>query len=45
MGFFELLWLKLVVMQRNAVEYSKVVWRYYGHQDFRRWYGRSLSLW
>ncbi|MBA2728246.1 MAG: class I SAM-dependent methyltransferase, partial [Parachlamydiaceae bacterium] len=37
MGFFELLWLKLVVMQRNAVEYSKVVWRYYGHRNFRRW--------
>jgi SAM-dependent methyltransferase len=37
MGFFELLWLKIVVMQRNAVEYAKVVTRYYSNQNFRRW--------
>ncbi len=37
MEFLKLLWLKLVVMQCNAVEYAKVVWCYYGNMNFRRW--------
>lgn len=37
MAFLELVWLKVVVMQRNAIEYLKVVWRYYANSNFRSW--------
>lgn len=36
-GFLELLGLRILTIQRNIVEYFKVICRFYGNREFRHW--------